>query len=166
MIEPQDYFDRLPSEFIRGWLPVRVENLQWPPTLRHQSWTNVLGDAPERWRLYRWREDALDLNRARWRADTLATLHGLSDACFRGAHNPWTRFVSQSLVKIQRLQAYAMTHRALPGRLLVAETSTGRFLVDGYHRVSWFTFNSQLLGTALPVPPITGCYLGRLEEKS
>jgi len=161
---PEAYFDRLPAEFVRDWLPARVENLHWPPTLRHQAWTNFLGDTPERWRLYRWREGSIDLNSTRWRPDTLEAIHGLTAACFRDVRNPWTRLAAQSLKKIGRIQEYALIQRVLPSRLLVAETGGGLYLVDGYHRVSWFIFSSELLGAAFPVSATANCYIGRYEE--
>ena len=149
---------------MRDWVPARVENLHWPPTLRHQSWTNVLGDTPERWRLYRWREDSIDLGRTRWRPDTLEAIQGLTAACFRGARNRWARYLPQSQEKVGRIQEYALAKRALPSRLLVAETGGGFCLVDGYHRVSWFTFWAGFLGAAFPVSPIADCYIGRYDE--
>lgn len=161
---PEAYFNFLPTEFARDWLPARVENLLWPPTLQHKKWTTVLGDTPERWRRYRWREDSVDLSHVAWRADVLPTIRGLTDACFRGTKNSWARFADQSLAKIRRIQEYALAQRRLPSRLLIAETSNGLFLVDGYHRVCWFMFASALLGSAFPVSPIASCYFGRYRE--
>lgn len=161
---PEAYFNLLPAEFVRDWLPARVENLSWPPTRRHQSWTAVLGDTPERWRRYRWREDSVDLSRVVWRADVLPTIRGLTDVCFRGASNSWAHIAYQSLAKIKRIQEYALAQRRLPSRLLIAETPRGLFLVDGYHRVCWFMFTSASLGSAFPISPIANCYYGRYEE--
>lgn len=163
-MSPETYFYRLPAEYVRDWLPARVENLRWPPMLWHRSWTKVLGDRPEMWRHYRWREGFVDLSQVQWRADVGDTVRGLTDACFRGVSNPWASFASQSLDKIDKIQQYAYKRRALPSRLLIAETEGGLFLVDGYHRVSWFAFTSDSLGAAFPVSPIASCYFGRYEE--
>lgn len=161
---PSQYFSRLPSEFVRDWLPAKVGNLGWPPETRLQGWTKVLGDSPERWRFYQWSECLLDLNTTNWRPDTETTVNGLLDACFKGISNSWARFANQSNNKIQRIQSYAMTRHMLPSRLLVAKTSTGLFLVDGCHRVAWFRYSSSMLGSVFPVSSIAKCYLGKYEK--
>jgi len=155
----------LHAEFVRDWLPARVRNLRWPPADFHQSWTKMLGDIPERWRLYRWREGSVDLNNVAWRADVEPAIRGLSDACFNGASNGFAPIRSQSLDKINRIQTYSLAQRALPSRLLIAETQSGLFLVDGYHRVTWYKFTSSLFGQGFPVSPIASCYFGRYEEE-
>lgn len=124
----------------------------------------MLGDEPERWRLYTWRAGVVDLHTAVWRSDTAATIQGLTAAAFHGVQNPWARIASQSGEKMRRLQKFAFAHGVLPSCLLIAETATGRFLVDGHHRVSWFKFTSELLGAAFPVSPLAKCYLGKYEE--
>jgi len=161
---PERYFQNLPAEFIREWLPARVKNNGWPPESEPAKWRNVLGDTPERWRLYRWREQSIDIRSANWRSDVQGTLRMLGDACFRGISNRWTPNVSQSIGKISRIQNYAIANRALPGKLLIADTPTGLFLVDGNHRACWYLFSSELLGETFPVSASASCYIGVYES--
>jgi hypothetical protein len=161
MPSPAEYFSRLPPEFVCDWLPARVENLRWPPDTNRANWTRVLGDAPDRWRNYEWTIGSIDLSTAVWCAQTSNTIRDLATACFGTASTAsWRRHASHGLDKIQRIQAYAMTHRVLPGRLLISRTPSGLFLTDGYHRVTWFGFTSRLMGPAFPISPIAECYFG------
>jgi hypothetical protein len=158
---PNEYFSRLPEEVLRDWLPQRVRNLGWPPGLCREKWLPVLGDSPERWKNLVWAQVGLNIDGLRWRDDCEETLRDLTDACFGSVNNRFASHVPHGLGKMRRIQSYAMEKRKLPGRLLIMQDKRGLFLVDGYHRLSWYHHHRETVGDACTVSAVAACFLGK-----
>jgi hypothetical protein len=122
-----------------------------------------LGDSPERWKELVWTPVALNIDGLWWRSDSGLTIKDLSDACFSGVQNRFASHVSHGLGKIRRIQSYAMEKRRLPGHLLVMHDLNGLFLVDGYHRLSWYYHHRKMAGEAFIVSAIADCFLGKAD---